>query len=148
MPIDEEVQDTSGSAATTAAFDMDREFLAKEDISPSEQHIRAPDGFYYCQHSKCEDRKGFHLPSNLTKHMNTHTKPYDCGYCHMSMATPRDIQKHEDTHRQRRTTYQCPKCDEAPTFTRTDSRLRHMRKAHPELYDAKGNLKKPYPSEP
>lgn len=69
--------------------------------------------------------------------MDTHYKPWFCSHCPVRMATLRDINKHIETHKpaDTRDKFPCWKCEPEITFTRTDVRLKHMKRFHPELFD-------------
>ncbi|KAL2205632.1 hypothetical protein CC79DRAFT_1399742 [Sarocladium strictum] len=124
---------------------MDDTGLQESGVSTPAQYLRSPDGLFYCQVPGCQ-HEGYPTRSRLTKHMYTHDRPYSCTQCHVTMATLRDIDKHLEVHKtaDTRDTFSCPKCEPEKTFTRKDSRLKHMRLFHPELFDVEGRLLEPW----
>lgn len=141
--INEPLGDVSdaASAVMTAGFDMDDTDLQESGVSSPGQYLRSPDGLFYCQFPGCQ-HEGYKIRSRLTKHMDTHNKPYSCSQCPVTMATLRDINKHLEVHKtvDTRDTFPCSECGPEKTFTRRDTRLKHMRLFHPELFDVEGRL--------
>jgi hypothetical protein len=126
----------AASAVMAAGFDVDDTDLQESGSSSPGQYLRSPDGLFYCQYPGCQ-HEGYSLQSRLTKHMDTHYKPWFCSHCPVAMATLCDINKHIETHKPAgaRDKFSCLECEPEKTFARKDVRLKHMRRFHPELFD-------------
>ncbi|KUJ21243.1 uncharacterized protein LY89DRAFT_430873 [Mollisia scopiformis] len=83
--------------------------------------------------------RSFEGRASLNKHLDTHIKPHACPNptCQHTAATPRDLERHMDTH-QRLLGYYCPidscrasRSSSKPAFSRLDNAARHIKRIHP-----------------
>jgi hypothetical protein len=80
----------------------------------------------------------FKRNAELIQHSRTHVsqseRPYRCTYCDQSFLYPKDLQRHKTTHSEIESKLIYCHVDSCSSgFTRQDSLLRHMKRAHPNV---------------
>ncbi|KAF2805424.1 uncharacterized protein BDZ99DRAFT_395743 [Mytilinidion resinicola] len=109
-------------------------------ISTSTQRRSAPKkGGFPCLHPECS--RAFDRHCDLRRHTKLHLdkseRPYKCLSCSEAFIYPKDLDRHQRTHRTLPVPQQkmhCPirGCSNTEGFSRKDNFTRHMRKQHPD----------------
>ncbi|KAJ5878225.1 Zinc finger C2H2 [Penicillium solitum] len=132
------VNNTNNDEPATHDAETKGGWESEEAEMPSEEVI-APsphDGLYYCQYVICQQRKGYALKCQLTKHIRTHVLPVKCSECPYAAAEKKDVDRHVKAAHRRLAEQTwgpmepilCALCKKE--FTRRDNAQKHYKTKH------------------